>query len=100
MKNVLSIAAACLVLAGCSNQILSEDRIRDTTAMSLGQPSSAVVISNRQYDGMTNTYYTARVSGTSYRCLINGGGLLAGGMTAPPQFAPLGSPIPAMTFGR
>ncbi len=85
MWNALSIAAASLVLVGCANTMLSDDRIRDTTAMSLGQPSSAVVISDRQYDGLTNTYYTARAGGTSYRCLINGGGLLAGGMTAPPQ---------------
>ena len=85
MKNVLSIVAASFMLAGCANTMLSDERIRDTTAMSLGQPSSAVVISNRQYDGMTNTYYTARASGVSYRCLINGGGILAGGIVNPPQ---------------
>lgn len=93
-------ALALGLLAGCADKLLSDDRIRDNTAMALGQPASAVTIADRRYDGATNTYYTARTPRGSYNCMINGGSIMAMGMTNPPQCAPLGSPIPAMSFGR
>jgi len=84
-KPVLAILAAMLALAGCANTLLSDERIRDNTAMALGQPAGAVTIADRRYDGMTNTYYTARTPRGSYACTINGGSVMAMGMTNPPQ---------------
>lgn len=82
-KTILAILATSLAMAGCANTLLSDDRIRDNTALALNDPN--VAISNRRYDGMTNTYYTARTSHGSYACTINGGSILAAGMTNPPQ---------------
>ena len=81
----LALLAATIALAGCANTMVSDDRIKDNTAMALGVPSSAVAIANRRYDGATNTYYTATTVRGSYNCTLNGGGLLAAGMTNPPQ---------------
>ena len=83
-----SYAAAVLtvvLLSGCAQQMLSDERIASTTAMALGQPPGSVTIADRQYDGATNTFYTARTRNGAFRCTINGGGLLAAGMTNPPQ---------------
>ena len=85
MHKTIIVSAAVLLVSGCADQMLSDTRIRDNTAMALGQPASAVTIADRQYDGATNTYYTARTPRGSYHCLINGGGALALGMTNPPQ---------------
>lgn len=82
-KAVLAILVASLAVSGCADKLLSDSRIRDNTALALNDPG--VTISNRRYDGMTNTYYTARTSRGSYACTINGGSVLAAGMTNPPQ---------------
>jgi uncharacterized lipoprotein YajG len=85
IRPTLAVLAASMILAGCANNLLSDDRIRDNTAMALNLPSSGVTISNRRYDGATNTYYTAITARGSYHCLINGGSVMALGMTNPPQ---------------
>ena len=82
---VSAVLAAGLTLAGCADKILSDDRIRDQTALALNVPATSLVISDRRYDGMTNTYYTARTSRSTYSCIINGGSVMAMGMTNPPQ---------------
>ena len=82
-KTILAILATLLAVPGCANTLLSDDRIRGNTALALNDPN--VTISNRRYDGMTNTYYTARTSHGSYACTMNGGSILAAGMTNPPQ---------------
>jgi hypothetical protein len=82
---VSAALGAALTLVGCADKILSDDRIRDNTALALNVPVSALVISDRRYDGMTNTYYTARTSHATYGCVINGGSVMAMGMTNPPQ---------------
>ena len=84
-KPTLIILASALGLAGCANQLLSDDRIRDSTAMALGQPTSAVIIADRRYDGATNTCYTAHTPRGTYNCIINGGSVMAFGMTNPPS---------------
>ena len=79
----LLIAAALLGLTGCANELLSNDRIADETSGLLGHP---VTISDRQYSGGVNTYYTATTDrGRRYRCTINGGTVLALGMTNAPS---------------
>ena len=100
MTRFLAPALALGLLAGCADKLLSDDRIRDNTALALGQPVSAVTIADRRYDGATNTYYTAQTPRGSYNCMINGGSVMAMGMTNPPQCAPLGSPTPAMSLGQ
>jgi hypothetical protein len=85
IRPTLAVLAASMILAGCANNLLSDDRIRDNTAMALNLPSSGVTISNRRYDGATNTYYTATTARGSYNCLINGGSIMAMGLTNPPQ---------------
>lgn len=85
IRPTLAVLTASMILAGCANNLLSDDRIRDNTAMALNLPSSGVTISNRRYDGATNTYYTATTARDSYSCLINGGSIMAMGMTNPPQ---------------
>lgn len=85
----LAIGAGVLTLAGCQTTMLSDDRIASNTAGMLGVPPSDVTISERRTDGPTNTYYVATTKdGKSYACVINGGGLLAAGMTNPPQCNP------------
>src|SRR3954453_5411961 len=82
---IIAVFASTLALAGCADKLLSDDRLRDTTAMALGQPAAAVPISDRRYDGATNTYYTAHTPRGTYNCLINGGSVMAFGMTNPPD---------------
>jgi hypothetical protein len=82
---VFAVLVALLSLAGCADKILSDGRIRDNTALALNMPATAVVISDRRYDGMTNTYYTARTSRGTYACVINGGSVMAMGMTNRPE---------------
>jgi hypothetical protein len=75
---------ALLAVSGCASTLLSDDRLRANTAGVLGQPDSAVVITDRRDDGLTNTYYTARTRRGVFACTINGGGLLAAGMVNAP----------------
>jgi hypothetical protein len=70
---------------GCADKILSDDRIRDSTALALNMPPKSVVISDRQYDGMMSTYYTASTRRGVYRCRISGGSVNMLGMTDPPD---------------
>ena len=73
-----------LIVSGCAGTLLSDNRLRSNTAGVLGQPDSAVVITDRRDDGLTNTYYTARTPRGVFNCTINGGGLLAlGEVNAP-----------------
>ena len=80
--------AAPLLLGACANSILSDDRIKSNTATALGVSADRVTITDRRYDGMTNTYYTASAGGRSYACVLNGGTALSLGMTNPPQCTP------------
>jgi hypothetical protein len=82
---VPAVLLASLTLAGCADKLLSDDRIRDNTALALNMPPATVMISDRRYDGMTNTYYTARTSHGTYACVINGGSVMAMGMTNRPE---------------
>ena len=93
MKRLLTVVAA-LALSGCADQMLSNDRIRDSTARALNQPASAVTISDRQSDGPMNTAYVAITPRGSYRCRIGGGSISQLGITETPECGPLGGPTP------
>lgn len=81
---VFGLMIAVAATSACQTTMLSDDRIASNTAGVLGVPISDVTISNRRSDGPTNTYYIAKTRKATYSCVINGGGLLAGGMTNPP----------------
>ena len=85
MRRIVLVSFAAMGISGCANSLLSDDRIRNDTAMALGQPVGAVTIADRRSDGMTNTYYRAETPRGSYSCVINGGTVMAMGMTNPPQ---------------
>ena len=91
---LISAAAALLALSGCADTMLSDSRIRDSTALALNQPAAAVTISGRRADGPMNTYYVASTPSGSYRCLIGGGSISQLGITEAPECSPLGSPPP------
>jgi hypothetical protein len=93
MKPAFVIIAA-IALSGCADQMLSNDRIRDSTARVLNQPASAITVSDRQADGPMSTSYIATTSRGSYRCTIGGGSISQLGITETPECAPLGSPLP------
>ena len=86
MTRFTAVLAVGFLLAGCQSTMLNDDRIAANTAGVLGLPASQITISDRATQGPTNTSYVAHdtKSGTSYACNINGGGLLAAGMTNPP----------------
>jgi hypothetical protein len=82
---VPAVLLASLALAGCADKMLSDDRIRDNTALVLNVPPRSLVISERRYDGMENTYYTARTSRAVYSCRLDGGNAWDFGITNPPE---------------
>ena len=86
---VLLVTALCILAAGCQTTMLADDRIASDTAGVLGVSPGDVTISDRRSMGPTNTAYKARTrSGIVYNCVINGGGLLAMGMTNMPTCNP------------
>src|ERR1700722_7781944 len=48
----ITVAILPLALAGCADKLLSNDRIRDSTALALNVPATSIVISDRRYDGV------------------------------------------------
>lgn len=80
---------ACLgmvvMMSGCADTLLSDSRLRSNTAMALGQPDDAVTITNRRFDGITNTYYNARTPRGTFTCVLNGGTVLSAGMVNAPR---------------
>jgi hypothetical protein len=85
--SVPAVLLASVTLAGCADKILSDNRIRDSTALALNMPATSVTISDRRYDGMMSTYYTASTQRGVYRCRISGGSVNMLGMTDPPDCA-------------
>ena|SRR5882724_2258320 len=82
---ILTAATLIVFTAGCQSELMSDDRIVSNTAGVIGVSPQDVTISDRRTDGPTNTYYIAHTrSGATYACVINGGGLLAAGITNPP----------------
>lgn len=86
MKSIYSfvIFSFAVMTSACQTVMLSDDRITSNTAGVLGVSISEIKITDRRADGPTNTYYTATTKKGSYACVINGGGLLAVGMTNSP----------------
>ena len=85
MTRFAPAAFAALALAGCTDTLMSDARIRTDTAMALHQPASAVQIADRRSDGVTNTYYLARTPRGTFACTIDGGNLMSFGAANAPQ---------------
>ncbi len=81
----LLFALLASLSTGCADQMLGNDRIRDSIAGSLGLPASDLTIVDRRADGPTNTNVVvdARNNGR-YVCTINGGNIMTFGMTNAP----------------
>ena len=81
-KLVITILAMLPLAAGCADQMLGNDRARDSIAGSLGLPETDVTIVDRRSDGPTNTNFIVdtRASGR-FVCTINGGNIMTLGMT-------------------
>ena len=86
MTKFTAILVGTLLMGGCQSTMLNDDRIATQTAGVLGVPAAQITISDRVSAGPTNTSYIAHdtKSGATYACTINGGGILAAGMTNPP----------------
>jgi hypothetical protein len=87
MKPIVLSVLGLVFLSACQSTMLNDDRIASQTAGVLGVPAPQITISDRASQGPTNTSYIAHdtKSGATYACVINGGGLLAAGMTNPPS---------------
>jgi len=81
---LLAVFAGTVFVSGCASTMLSNDRISSNTAGVLGIQPGDITITDRREE-TPNTYYTVTTrSGKKYACVINGGGILAMGMTNPP----------------
>lgn len=85
MTRLVLFALLAAVPAGCAEQMLGNDRIRDSIAGSLGLQAADLTIVDRRADGPTNTNVIVEARGNGrYVCTINGGNLLTFGMTNAP----------------
>jgi hypothetical protein len=85
IRQIAAVLAAGLMVSGCADKLVSDDRIRDQTALALDMPAVSIVISDRRYDGYLTTYYNAHTSHGVFRCRISGGSLNVLGETDPPE---------------
>lgn len=79
------VSAAAAGLSGCQTTMLQDSRILSDTAAVIGVQPATLRLTERRTLGPTNTAYQVQTAaGVTYACVINGGGLLAAGMTNPP----------------
>jgi hypothetical protein len=79
----MSLLLIVFVTAGCTETILSNERIQSTTAAYFGVKPESVTIKNRRTESL-NTYYLASLAkGGSYNCVMDGS-ILTWGLTNPP----------------
>jgi hypothetical protein len=92
MKNSVKISALFAVsfaLSGCQTELMSNERMSNAIAGTLGVPASNVTLSDRRTVSPTNTDVVATLSdGKRFACALNGGGLLAMGIINPPTCNP------------
>ena len=71
------------VVSGCTETILSNERIQSTTAAYFGVSPESVTIKNRRTESF-NTYYMASLTkGGTYNCVLDGS-IFTLGLTNPP----------------
>ncbi len=81
-RPAIAMLAMLPLAAGCADQMLGNDRARDSISDSLGLPAADVTIVERRADGPTNTNLVVdtRANGR-FVCTINGGSIMTFGMT-------------------
>lgn len=85
-NRIIGLGMLVLTLGACQTTMLGDDRIASSTAGVLGVKPDEVSISDRWTMSATDTAYTATTKdGKVYACTINGGGLLAMGLTNAPS---------------
>ena len=85
------LVSGCAGIAGSTN-MLTDDKIKSSTAGTLGYSPDELVIVNRRTEG-TNTFVNLKArDGKEFACTINGGNLLSFGMTNPPVCNRKGQP--------
>lgn len=83
MTRIVGAFALLALAAGCASTVISDERIRSSTAGVLGLEPDQVTIQNRRSE-ITNTYYVAKTTdGAEYGCVISGS-VLSAGMVNPP----------------
>ena len=88
MKKHTLAALALLAIPGCADTMVSDSRLQGVLGNALNDPNA--VISNRRFDGFTNTYASVKTNHGTYSCTINGGGVAAMGIINPPVCTPTG----------
>ena len=72
-------------VGGCATTILSNNRIVDETAGTLGLLPNDITIENRRTE-IINTYYSVKLTdGREFNCIINGGNILTLGILSSPR---------------
>lgn len=80
IRNILAISAVTILSAGCASQLLSDDRLANSTAAMIGVPANELTVSGRNEVG-GQTYYKAKSkAGVEYDCMISGGNFATAGM--------------------
>ncbi len=81
-KAAITALAILPLAASCADQMLGNDRARDSISGSLGLSAADVTIVDRRADGPTNTNFLVdtRANGR-FVCTINGGNIATLGMT-------------------
>ncbi|HME26511.1 MAG TPA: hypothetical protein VKI44_35160 [Acetobacteraceae bacterium] len=82
-KPISACLGLAIALSGCSGTLVSDNRLRANTAGVLGEPESAVAITDVRGDVLANTYYIAHTPRGVFACSI-GGGALTLGLVNPP----------------
>jgi hypothetical protein len=77
---LILLTLAVFTGVGCASHLLSDERLRSSTAGLIGARSETITISDRR-EQMSDTRYTATTSsGQIYDCVIDGGGIFSFGM--------------------
>jgi len=81
-RPAIAMLAMLPLVAGCADQMLGNDRARNSISGSLGLPTADVAIIERHADGPTNTNFIVdtRANGR-FVCTINGGNIATLGIT-------------------
>ena len=72
MKIVFGIVAVSMLMTGCASLAVTDTRLEQNTAFSLGLGASDFTISNRLNDGLRTTYSVTTKTGREYNCYVMG----------------------------
>jgi hypothetical protein len=83
-KNIIGVLLLLtFIVAGCTETILSNERIQSTTAVYFGVNPESVIIKNRRTESFNTYYLVSLKKGGTYNCVLDGS-ILTLGLTNPP----------------